>query len=177
MRKISGILVALVLIALMYYLFIRPFEFEVKFKAHTLPGDIIQTIRLYNKSTPDTKIVEVDSLKSVKQSVVVGERAYIYNWSFESENDSLTRVKVQVSEPDRKFLNKLLVPFTTQSIEKDAVDNVKKIHEVLKSHLSITTVKIKGEAELDSSFCACSSLKTRQIEKGNGMMKDYPLLT
>lgn len=177
MRKITGVLVALVLIALLYYLFIRPFEFEVKFKAYTLPGDIIQTIRLYSRSTPHTTIVEVDSLLSLKQSVVVGGRNYIYNWSFKNENDSLTKVKVQISEPERKFLNKLLVPFTTQNIEKDAVDNIKKFHEVLKSHLNITTVKVRGEAELDSSFCACSTLQTKQIEKGNGMMKDYPLLT
>jgi hypothetical protein len=47
----------------------------------------------------------------------------------------------------------------------------------LKEHLEITRVKVDGVTELKPSFCVCRSLETPQIEKANGMMKDFELLT
>ena len=166
-----------VLIALVYYLFIRPFEFEVNLKAYTLPGDVIETIRIWNRSLDSAKILEVDSFSRLKQTMVWGKRKYIYDWHFVIINDSTTKVHIQISQPDRSLLNKLLIPFTSQAIERDANDVVSRFYDILKTHLEITNVKLMGEVELDSTFCICRSLETKQIEKANGMMRDYSLLT
>jgi len=47
----------------------------------------------------------------------------------------------------------------------------------MKEHLEITNVKVIGESETPEAFCVCRSIETDQIDKANGMMKDYPLLT
>lgn len=161
----------------MYYFFIRPFEFEVNLKAKTLPGDIIETIRIWNRSLDSAKIVEVDSFSRLKQTIVREDRSYVYNWNFVAVNDSVTKVNVQITEPSRSLSNKLLIPFTDQSIERDASDIANEFYTVLKEHLRITKVKLTGEVELDSTFCVCRSLETSQIDKANGMMRDYSLLT
>lgn len=167
----------LALVVLLYYLFVRPFEFQVNFKAKTLPGDLIETIRIWNRSLDSAKVVEVDSLSGLKQTFVWETRRYVYNWHFNIISDSLTKVSIRISEPGRTILNKLLIPFTDQPIERDANDISNRFYEILKTHLEITTVKIIGEVELDSVFCVCRSLETNQIDKANGMMMDYPLLT
>jgi hypothetical protein len=177
MKKFLWTLFAVVLMALLYYLLVRRFEFEVNFNANTVPGDVIETIRIWNRSLDNANITAVDSLSSLNQNIVWNERTYVYDWRFVAVNDSVTKVNVQISQPGRRLLNKLLVPFTDQDIERDANDIVLGLYDVLKVHLTITKVKINGEVELDSSFCVCRSLETPQTEKARGMMRDYPLLT
>jgi len=176
MKRISWILAGMFVIVISYYLFLRSFEYEVNFKAHTLPGDLIQTIRIWNGSLDNAHVVNVDSFYRLKQAVIWKNRSYDFNWNFELVNDSVTAVNVQISEPGRRTLNKLLIPITHQQIEGDAGEIVRNFYQVLTSHLKITKVKVIGKAEIDSSFCLCRSLETSQIGKANGMMKDFPLL-
>lgn len=177
MKKIVLGILVLTLLATGYYLFVRTYEFEVNFQAKTLPGDVIETIRIWNRSLSNSKIVEVDSVYELKQLIVQNQRQYVYDWHFVLQNDSVTKVNIRMSEPGRSIMNKLLIPFTEQPIEKDGSEMAKTIYEILKEHVRITSVKVIGESELDSTFCVCRSLTTSQVDKANGMMKDYPLLT
>jgi effector-binding domain-containing protein len=177
MRKFVWILLGGLMIATVYYLFIRSFEFEVTFKTKTTPGDIIESIRIWDRSLKTSNEVVVDSFSSLSQTIVWKNRNYEYNWHFSSYNDSTTKVNVKISEPGRSFVNKILIPFSEQPIEIDANEIVRTFYDVLKEHLNITRVRVIGEAEIDSAFCVCSSLKAIQIEKANGMMNDFPLLT
>lgn len=165
------------LIALGYYLFFRPFEFEVRFRAETVPGDIIQSLRIWTRSLEGSNIVKVDSFNHVMQVVSVDQRTYKYNWRFDPASDSVTIIRVRISERDRNILNKLLIPFTDQNIEKDAAIMVREFYDILSTHLDITRVRVIGESRLDSVFCICSTLQTNQIEKANGMMLAYSPLT
>jgi len=177
MKKIIWTLLGASVLALGWYLAIRSFEFEVNFKAKTLPGDIIQTIRIWDRSLANAEIAEVDSFYGVRQNIVWDDHRYVFNWYFESVDDSTTHVNVTISEPGRTIINKLLVPFTDQYIERHARDIVQEFYEVLKMHLEITEVSVVGESETTPSFCVCRNMKTSQIEKANGMMRDYGLLT
>lgn len=164
------------LIALTYYIFLRPFEFEVKFKAATLPGDLIETIRIWDRSFNNENSLKVDSLSRLRQTIIWKGRSYIYDWHFIMMNDTTTKVNIQISEPSHSVRNKLLIPFTNQQIENDASEISNTFYGILKEHLKITSVKIVGKAYLDSSFCVCRLLETDQISKANGMMRDYTLL-
>lgn len=177
MKKVIWTLSGAALMVLMWYLFIRPFEFEVSFKAKTLPGDIIQTIRIWDRSLDNAGIIEVDSVYRLTQNIVCENRSYIYNWNFETVNDSTTHVNVTITQPARSILNKLLVPVSDQYIEQDARDIVRKVYDIINMHLKITSVKVLGESEIASIFCVCRSMETGQVEKANGMMRDYGLLT
>lgn len=177
MKKIWILLGIGTIVALTYYFGFRPFEFVVKFKTATVSGDIVQTLRIWNRSLENARIVEVDSVFGLRQEIVLKNRSYVYNWHFTPVNDTLTNVAIQISEPAQRLRNKLLVPFTTQPIEEDAGYIGKMFYEVMKTHLEITKVKIIGEVSLDSSFCVCRSYTTDQISKANAMMKDYLLIS
>ena len=176
MKKFFLTLSSIALIAILYYLFLKPSDFEVNFKSKTLPGDLIQTLRLWSRSLDSAQVINVDSLKSIVQTIYWNNRSYVTDWYFNAWDDSTTTVNVKISEPGHSALNKFLIPFTSQPIESDAEEMVRSFYDILKEHLRITSVKILGETELDSSFCVCSHLETKQIEKAKGMMKDYALL-
>ena len=162
---------------MVWYLFMLPYEFMVNFTVRTVPGDIIQTIRIWDRKLDNTEITEVDSVHSVTQRINWQNRTYVYTWNFLNINDTTTDVKVKITQPGRALLNKFLVPLTEQNIETDARKIAGEFYDVLKIHLKITDVKVVGEVETKAVFCACRTLNTNQIEKANGMMKDYGLLT
>ncbi len=177
MKKVLWIASISVLFFLLYYLLIKPFEFEANLKARTLPGDLIETIRIWNRSLDSANIVEVDSFSRLKQTIVRGDRNYVYNWNFTVNENSYTKVNIKIAQPGRGFWNKILIPFTKQPIEADTEEIVREFYAIQKSHMEVTRVNMIGEVTLDSSFCVCKSIKTNQIEKANGMMKDYSILT
>lgn len=176
MRNFFLMLLAFAFALLAWYLLFRPFEYQVNFQSRTLPGDIIETIRIWNR-TFGGEIVEVDSTMRVVQDVNKGGRNYRYVWNFELVNDSTTAVNIQISEPSRSMVNKFMIPFSNTAIEQDAREISSEFYNILKQHLAITSVKIVGEEKLDAKFCVCTTRETSQIEKANGMMVDYPLLT
>jgi hypothetical protein len=177
MNKIVLGLLSIAIVVLVWYLFIRPYEYSVTFTGRTLPGDIIQTVRIWDRSLENAEVIEVDSIYMLKQRISRDNREYIYSWTFDVVDDSTTRVRIKISEPNESLKNKLLIPFTDQPIERDAKNIGMEFFDVLKEHLRITRVDIRGEAEIPPTFCVCTRLKTGQVEKANGMMKDFPLLT
>jgi len=175
-RLVWALAIGVVLI-LAWYLFLRPFEYEVNFRAKTLPGDVIETIRIWDRTLENSRILAVDSTYALTQELRMNDHVYTYHWRYEVVNDTTTKVSIEITEPTRTILNKLLIPFTEQPIEKDARDISYQFVEILRSHLDITDVKIEGESETLSKFCACTTLETAQTDKANGMMRDYRLLT
>jgi hypothetical protein len=176
-RKIGWTLLSIALVALAWYLFIRSYEYEVNFKVKTLPGDIIQTLRIWDKSREYVEVVSVDSIFTVIQKVQGDSRNYIYEWNFRPLNDSVTVVNIQITEPSASMRNKVLVPFMDQPIERDAKNIANEFYNVLKTHLEITDVKVMGESETRAAFCVCRTIETLQTEKADGMMRNYGLLT
>lgn len=172
-KKYLITILALVAVLLLAYFAAVPYSFSVSMKLNTHPGDVIGTLRIWSRSLKGSRISEVDSFNSVLQHLEVDGRKYTYLWKFSRPNDSTTRVTVRMSEPGHDLLNKLLVPFGVPSIEEEGTRLMHEFHQVITSHLSITRVKIIGEAVLSETFCVCRRISTDQIEKANGMMKDF----
>lgn len=177
MKKVVAVVI-LILTVVTVYFFFPGHEFKVSFEAKTTPGDLIETLRLWNRSSNGiSEITAIDSVSKVMQQITLDGRQYIYIWEFASKDDSTTEVTAKVSQPGHRFMNKLLVPISSPDIERDAAAIVNKFYLIVKTHLNLTKVKIVGEAEMPSRYCVCSMVETDQIDKANGMMKDFPLLT
>ena len=177
MKKFALILICLATGACLYYLFLRPYEYEVNLKAKTLPGDLIQTVKIWNHSLVKGQIINIDSLDGLEQVITRDKRVYHFTWSFDVVSDTVTKINVQITEPQRALMNKILIPFSQQPIENDAREIMYNFHKVLREHLEITRVKIIGESNLDSVFCICRTIETKQNEKAYGMMREFVPLT
>ncbi len=177
MRNLMITVLAGVLLFLLWYFFIKSGEYQVNFTVKTSPGDIIQTVRIWNHSLGNATFVSVDSLDGLTQEIDKDGRKYIYEWSFEEIENAKTKTSIVISEPGHSFLNKFLVPFFEPPIETTANELSHEIYDVIKEHLEITDVEIVGVENFESKFCVCTSLETDQTGKAYGMMRDYGLLT
>lgn len=172
MKIVSRVFIPIIFIVVVYYLFFLAYEFEVSFSVKTLPGDVIQTLRIWSRSLDSAQIIEVDSFSHVRQRVSFEGREYFYNWHFKYK-DSLTFVDVEISEPSRRVGNKLMVLTGEPPVEKDAGEIIKKFYDVLKYHLNLTKVEMIGKEKHGPEFCLCRSLEKSQLDKAQGMMENY----
>ncbi|NJB71109.1 effector-binding domain-containing protein [Saonia flava] len=176
-KKIVLILGACLLVGLVWYLFIKPYDYLVTFKAKTFPGTINQTIKIWDKTMNTIANVEQKNLNQLRQQLKFGDSVHIYDWDIEPISDSLSKVRVYVTDRQHSLKNKIAIPFFDTDFEKNTKKTLIDFNEKLKEHISKFKVKIVGQYEVKSTYCAYISLKGTQYEKANGMMINYPFLS
>lgn len=176
MKKIILVVVALVLSGLVWYLFIKPYDYLVSFNAKTVPGTINQSIKLWGTTLKDSRLLSQEGFTHLEQNIIFSDSTYLYQWDIIPLTDSTSKVKVYVKDLDHSLKNKIAIPFLNTDFEKRTISTVKDFHEKLNEHINKFRVKIIGKNELRSTYCAYVTVKTSQFGKAQGMMNDFPLL-
>jgi effector-binding domain-containing protein len=177
MRKIILFLTTGGAIALLWYLFIMPYDYKATFSVTTFPGTVNQTIKLWNKSLQDTQPINQLSINSLEQSLTVGDHAYTYKWEINLVNDSISKVKVYITEPGNSLKNKIFIPFMDTQIELDAKLKVGDFYNRINEHLDKIRVNVEGVGEFERSYCVYIPLTSTQVGKASSMMDYYSLVT
>lgn len=176
MKKIIAIISVLVAGFLIWYLAIKPYDYLVTFKIKANTGTINQSLKLWNSGLQNKTPLKQISLNKLTQQIKTNDSTYTYKWEIHSLNDSISQVKVYVKDVENSFQNKISTPFGTTNFEKRTKNTVTNFVNKLKEHLSKINVKVVGESETQSTYCAYISFKGKQIEKARGMMKNYSFL-
>lgn len=176
-KTVYGILI-IILVTLLGYLFVYPYDYLVRFEVEAIPGTINQSIKLWNKTVgvPGTQVVQKD-LYHLEQQVQVGDSVHLYTWEITPLTDNRSKVAVRIKDRDHSLKNKLMVPFTDTEVERLGVKYVTLFANDLKEHIDLFSVQIEGEAELPDTFYAYVDLKTSQHGKAGGMMDTYLMLS
>jgi len=176
MKKVILVLLPLLVAGLLWYLFIKPYDYRVTFKARTFPGTINQSIKTWNSTLKDAQLVNQEGLNQLEQNIKFSDSTYLYQWDIIPLTDSTSKVKVYVKDLDHSLQNKIAIPFFNTDFEKRTISTVKDFSEKLNEHIDNFRVKVTGKKELAASYCAYVSVKTNQFGKAKGMMYNYPLL-
>ena len=176
MRKIWIILTILLIGGLVWYLFLKPYDYVVNTSARTFPGAIQQTIQLWNKALDSAEIIEKNGITELTQQITFGDSTHIYKWQITPINDSLSKIKVSARDRDHSINNKIRIPFADTDFEKRTRKTVLDLGERLVDHIKRFKVEVIGKEQLKSTYCACTSLKTTQLGKTRAMREDFPLL-
>ncbi|MDC6385077.1 AraC family transcriptional regulator [Flagellimonas taeanensis] len=176
MKKVFISVPILLLVLLLWYLFIKPQDYQVSFKAKAIPGTIYETVKAWNMGFDSVVPLQFESPTHFEQTIVVNDSVHVYEWNITPIHDSLSQVKVNIKDPEHTLKNKVSVPFSDTNLEKGARKTLIQFNGFLNDHLKDFKVSIVGEAELFSSFCACVALNTTPENKARGMMANYSLL-
>ena len=162
---------------LVWFLFLKPYDYLVSFKVKTLPGTINQSIKLWSTTLVGARIESSEDILVLKQIVPYNDSTFQYHYKIEPINDSTSMVKVYVTDMEHSFKNRLTHPLFHTDFEKRVKNSMVELSDNLKEHVSRFKVKIDGESEIKETYCAFISIECSQIEKAMGMMKNYSLLT
>lgn len=162
-----------IFLGLIWYLFIKPSDYTVRFETKTFPGDINQSLKLWDQ-TLDTvkKITETESLYELEQVVVFGDSTHSYHWKIIPLTDSTSKVRVNIKDLNNSLANKLSVPFKDTDFEKRSRKTVLDFMNNLKEHIQKFKVKVEGTENIPSKYVAYLPIKSTQFQKAGGMMKN-----
>ena len=178
MKKIVYGLLFIVVSALLWYLFIKPSDYTIRFEANAIPGTINQTLKLWDQ-TLDTvdKIKQEGDLYHLLQKVKFGDSVHTYSWQIEPLTDSTSKVLVNTIDVNHSLMNKIQVPFKENNFVLRSKKTVLDFMENLKDHSNKIKVRIIGEEEVPSKYLAYIQEKVTQFQKAGGMMKNFSYLT
>ena len=176
MKKVSLLLLFLVMGGIVWYLFVYPYDYLVTMQVKANTGTINQTIKLWNTSLENSELTSDEDLDHLSQRLHFNDSTHMYDWDISAVNDSISKIKIFTKDSAHSLSNKIKIPFFDTDFEKRTKKTLKEFTKLLAEDLKYIKVKVVGEGEIDSTYYAFVSNKTDQFGKAGGMMKDFPLL-
>ena len=177
MRKVFYGLGILSVGALIWYLFIKSYDYRVSFTLNANTGTVNQTVKTWLRTQKNWKELEKDSIFHISHLLTFNDSVHRYDWELNPLNDSVTQVKVNASDNQHSISNKIKIPFSDTDFEKRTRKTLLSFSDNLKEHLQSIRVRIIGEDELQTTYCAYVTAKVSQVGKARAMMRDLPLLS
>ncbi len=178
MKKKIGLFILLFVFGTsIWYLFIKPYDYLVTFKANTFPGTINQSIKLWSKSIdPSSKVIQ-DDIQNISYIFTINDSTYNYDWKLVPINDSTSKVKVYIKDINHSLINKIKIPFSETNFEKTTKRTLLNFNKMLTEHLKRFKVTVVGKGTFGGTYCAYIPIKSTQFQKAKGMMQNYSLLS
>ncbi|MEO2050716.1 MAG: AraC family transcriptional regulator [Allomuricauda sp.] len=177
MRKIVSVILAVVAGVVLWYLFIKPSDYIVRFKADLFPGAINQSLKHWSRNFNDSENIQQEGdLFHLSQTFTFGDSTHIYQWEIEPLTDSTSRVIVGIKDKGHSLKNKILVPFVDTDFEKRSRATVLDFMEELQEHKKNFKVRIVGEDEFPTKYIAYLPIKSTQLQKADEMMRNFSYL-
>ena len=176
MKKVITITIAIISIALLWYFFIKPQDYQIRVVGKANTGTINQALKAWNKTLPEASIRQLSDIKTLEQMIVSGDSTHVYKWNISPINDSTSQIVVDVKDANFSLNNKIAVPFSDTNFEKQSRKTVTDFIESLNVHRKEFKVTFMGEDELPSTYCACVEHKSLQSNKAFEMMESYPFI-
>ncbi|MDT8414603.1 MAG: GyrI-like domain-containing protein [Flavobacteriaceae bacterium] len=179
-KKTIYLLVVLFVGFLVWYFFLNPFDYVVKFKAKASPGTVYQQVEDWVKwegyaMDTTTTVLEKTPFSQMKQRVAFINTTWDLNWTFEAENDSVTQVTIGIKDNKFSLRHRLEVPFRETDFEKSVRYSFVKFKNRLNHFLdNRIRVKIAADTLSPEIFMVYVPLKSHVKEKALNMMRhDY----
>lgn len=177
MKKVISLFLGLLIIAAVWYFFIKKNDYIVRFEASSTVGTINQSIKSWKLTKQNSTLHPSESLEIVKQQLIYGDSTHQYTWELKPKTDSTTAVILGVKDEEHSIANRLQVLLGNPFIKTQAEANAKDFYNGLNDHLDDFDVSINGESVIPPSYTAYVSIDGTQLGKAGGMMKYYGYLS
>ena len=171
MKKIKYFIVFIFLGALVWYLFIKPHDYTIRFKVKTSPGNLSNSVEEWNLINQELdsfnyKITDKKAYSYINQTLNIKKRNLDLNWNFESLNDTITHVVVNVSEKRNAIYNRLTIPFLDTPFKETTLylirDYKKEIENQLEKKFKVENIRIDTIPETAYAYIAFKDVDMRK---------------
>jgi effector-binding domain-containing protein len=177
-NKIVYFIAFLLLGSLLWYLFIKPYDYSVSIISKTFPGTINQSIKSWGISNANTVLLDEKDFLNIDQQLKFNDSLFQYQWKITPVNDSTTKIKVYITDEDHSLENRVKIPFSDTNFEKRTKSTILDFNNALKEHIGKFKVIVSDSLQqLPDTYCAYIPMKTSQLGKAKGMMQNYPILS
>ena len=176
--KIVYVFLVFLFLGLSWYLFLKPEDYIIRFKAKTSPGTLFVAAEEWNllnqkRGEFTYEITDKTPYERLQQNLKKENLNLKIVWGFESINDSITHVKVGISEKNKSVYNRLTVPFFSTKFKNTSLELIKNyktgIEFTLKEKFRVHSIAIDSIPEFDFAYVALKNISMR--DKAAQMMQ------
>lgn len=181
-QKILSITIVLLVIIVIWYLFFKSYDYEVNFEAKTSSGTVYQGIKDWTEQSEKNEKLAIKTMdqipfKNLLQEVTVKGSTLLFDWHITAINDSLTKIKVGITDTDNSLQTRIKIPFIKTDLEKFSVNKLIEFKKGLNKHLQNFKIKIEGESQIPEKFCAYVTIESSQAKKAMNMIKNNTFIS
>ncbi|MCJ7756596.1 MAG: GyrI-like domain-containing protein [Gillisia sp.] len=178
MKKIISISLVVAIIAAVWYLFIKEYDYQFRFEAKYGPATVYQEILNWENFTntddhKNIKVIEKEPYSGLVQQVdLANKNSLLMEWEFEYINDSVTQVIVNTLDKEDQFKNRLeiLNPFEKSGHFAKLKENFSALNKRLNARQEAYKITMADTATSPAFDCACITSKAKVENKANAMM-------
>ena len=78
MRKISSIILALVVGVILWYFVLKPQDYQVNFKAKAIPGTVFESVKAWNQGFDSVIPLDYESPRHFRQTILVNDSLQVF---------------------------------------------------------------------------------------------------
>lgn len=176
LKKVKIIGLIIVIGALLWYVFIKPYDYKITFETPHATGTVYSTIIAWNnwktKKEPVVTTLSKTPFYNIEQELAVrADSTTIMNWHFDKINDSTTKISVYLKDKEHSLWQRLKVPFSKTPFVKNSVETMRRMREGLNMHARTYKVSEITESNTPAAECVCSTVTTTLPNKANEMIK------
>ncbi|MDR5590015.1 hypothetical protein [Christiangramia sp. SM2212] len=184
MKKFLFILLGLILLSLVWFLFIKEYDYRFHFQADYSPAVVkrelqdLGTYEIFN-ATPKISNLHSDQFSELKQEIDFRNNRLDLSWELEQEEDSLTDIYLHIAGPD-KIKNRLSIlnPFAESNYIDSLKTSFSKLGKGLIEKQKLYRIHIEDTISFSPSLdCVCKPAENIKIEnKASQMVRDIQYL-
>ncbi len=173
---------SLLVLFFVWYLFIKENDYIITFKVKTASGTVCQGIQDWvvgrKKSNNENYILVTNQKYNFLKYALKNDKQNLnYNWEIYTINDSITEVKVGISECNNRIYNRVTVPFLATDFKEEQIEKITDFKKGLEDHLKkhkLNLVKVGSSPEILVAYIA---LKSVMQEKAQTMIMNDNIIT
>jgi effector-binding domain-containing protein len=179
MKKIFisiSFIILLILIGVVF-LYTRPSDYQAHFAVKATPDIAYYNILNWDKwnrgqLNAKIEILSKTPVRNLSKKVILKDTTLIFNWEFNKVNDSITMVRVYVSDPGRKLYNRLTVPFINTPFKNSVRGNLIDIKTRLELMLKKFHYEFTGYHRFERKSCVYINIISTPAGKARAMMSN-----
>ena len=185
MKKIKFLIPIILLVSLTWYLFLKPHDYIVRFKAKTSPGSLYTGVQEWNviNQKLDSFSYKINDKKAytlISETINTNGMPLDLVWNFKSINDSITHVVVGITEKENSIFNRITVPFSNTKFKKTGLELIKRykadINFQLNHQFKVTIVGLDTIPEIRYIYIDFKNIKmsnkaTKMMESNARLMQ------
>lgn len=183
MKKTKYVIVGILSTFLIWYFLIKQYDYLVRFEIKTSPGNVYKSLEEFNlaNSQMDSFAYVINHkipFSRINEDITIKNDTINFDWKFNSVNDSITLVKVGLTESQNTLFNRLTVPFAMTKFKKTALNVIKDFEKGMRFQLkNKLKVKILGNDTIPQVTYAYIDIKNIKMEdKASEMIKNNSVL-
>jgi len=166
-------LLFLVAAGLIWYFFIKDEHIRISFDYNEPPAIFLQNLEAWHSMehediiiTEATKDAEGNFIKNIS----INDSTFLYNWKIKGTEDGTSRIKVEITDLDNQFSQKLQTPFVRNDFVKRSIHTVTMIKDAFVNRSRLYRVHNIKDSTRNKEFCAYIPVRSTRTGKATDML-------